>query len=162
MHKTVYKATDEVRSIMRDKRYERQALAAIGRQARADSITTDAYARQVAKRLDHGASIYGDDGWWHKPGGVVALCGEIADEGTDLTGWILGTLQVINDQERQGRIDRDAAYLIKFSLMQAAAFALQSWQATIHASQSYREATGDEDLHAPPHHRFRAFSDQGD
>jgi len=145
---------------MRNKEYEQQALDAIGRQARADEGTTRAYAHEVEKRLEHGATQYGDDAWFHK--GVDRCAAEVADEGTDLSGWVLGTLQVLNRDEQNGKIGRDEAHNCRFMLMQAAAFGLQAWVAAQMARDVYRDATGTEDLHAARHTRPRGFSSDPD
>ena len=142
---------------MRNKKYEAEALEAIGAEAKADSATTQAYAHQVEKRLEHGAEQYGDDAWFRK--GVDRCAAEVADEGTDLAGWVLGTLQVLNKDEQNGKIGRDEAHTCRFMLMRAAAFGLQAWVAAEMARDVYRDATGEENLHQPRGTRPRPFSD---
>lgn len=122
----------------RNKDYEDSALEAIGIQAKADSQTTRAFSHEVRKRLEHGAAEYGDDHWWEV--GLGECFQELADEGTDLAGWSLGVLQVLNSEERDGTLTHDDAHTCRFLTMQAAAFGLLAWQAAQIAAQTYHEA----------------------
>lgn len=145
----------------RDRDYEEQALEAIGNAAKADGPTTRAYSNQVRKRLEHGAREYGDEQWWECAAteGFDKLLTEVGDEATDQTGWILGCLQVLNTQEREDQLDRDQLYNTRYLLMQAAAFAMQSWVCVQMARDAYLEASGSENLRAPRHARPHGFSD---
>lgn len=137
------------------------ALEAIGNQAKADRATTRAYGREVLQRLEHGANHYGDDAWWDTAAreGFDRLLREVADEASDQSGWILGCLQVLSTEETGDRIDRDGSHNTRYLLVQAAAFAMQSWVCVQMARNTYREAAGIDDLHAPRHSRPHGFSD---
>lgn len=141
----------------RSREYEAQALAAIGAQAKADTRTTNEYAKVVWERLEHGAREYGDDGWWRR--GIDSCIKEIGDEGSDLAGWVLGALQVLRDEVLAGRIPRDEGHLAQHLLLQAAAFGLQAWMSAEMARDAIREATGRTDS---PDRFTRAISDPGD
>jgi hypothetical protein len=122
----------------RNRNYEDSALEAIGIQAKADSQTTRVFSHEVRKRLEHGAAEYGDAHWWEV--GLGECFQELADEGTDLAGWALGVLQVLNSEEQDGTLTHDDAHTCRFLTMQAAAFGLLAWQAAQIAAQTYKES----------------------
>lgn len=147
----------------RSRQYEQQALAAIANAAKVDSRSGDLYAAEVRKRLEAGAEEHGgekDDGWWRR--GLERCIAEASEEGVDLTGWVLGCLQVLRDEVLSGRIERDQAHTAQYLLLEASAAALRAWMSAEMARDVIREARGDRgDLPLPD--RFtRPFSDPVD
>lgn len=147
----------------RSKTYEAQALSAIGNAAKADGRTTELYANEVRKRLDQGAEEYGgekDDGWWRR--GLERCIAEASEEGVDLSGWVLGCLQVLRDEVLSGRIERDQAHTAQYLLLESAAAGLKAWVSAQMAADVIRDARGDRKSVPAPDRFTRPFSDPGD
>lgn len=124
----------------RDPAFERELLDHVARQAAHSGAAGKAFMALVSKRLQDGAAEYGDENFWRI--GVEEVLSEAEEEGLDIGGWILGAIQVINDEAKAGKVDPDTAHSVKVMLMHGAAFGLQAWAAIASAKSIYRDAAG--------------------